>query len=102
MYIQMQCAHTIIDCVHCFVAYMQQYYSISCRHLHFENIMTPACAPPPPPPPSVRIVSTTTTAYENYYYRPEQRSSKMALSSDSDYLLIAEYKEGGGADFIQV
>ena len=51
-----------------------------------------------------RIISTRrVSGWNNYYSRSdEQRASPLQLTSDQDYLMVGEFKESGGGDYLQV
>lgn len=52
--------------------------------------------------PTRIITSSRASGWNNYYQRPEQKADLLHLERGEDYLLIAEYKEGGGYDYLQV
>ena len=48
------------------------------------------------------LESQFSTGFENYERYTNQRSESMMLNSATDYLLVGEYKEGGGAEYLTV
>lgn len=42
------------------------------------------------------------SGFNNFYRRSEQRAETLLLDEAEDYLLVAEFKEGGGNDYMQV
>ena len=42
------------------------------------------------------------SGFNNFYRRSEQRAETLMLDEAEDYLLVAEFKEGGGDDYMQV
>ncbi len=48
------------------------------------------------------ISSRFVTGFNNFYRYSEQKSAGLELNDSEDYLLVAEYKENGGQDYIQV
>ena len=50
-----------------------------------------------------RIVTNPYAAgYNNFYERAEQKADTIYLDAGEDFLLVAEMKEGGGGDYLQV
>lgn len=48
------------------------------------------------------ISSTANSGWNNYYRRAGQRADPLQLESDHDYLIVGEFKDGGGGDYFQV
>lgn len=48
------------------------------------------------------ITNTRATGFSNFYRNSQQKADSVHLEQGEDYLLVAELKEGGGGDYLQV
>lgn len=48
------------------------------------------------------ITSSEVTGFNNFYRNSDQKADTLHLEVGEDYLLVAEFKESGGADYLQV
>ncbi len=48
------------------------------------------------------LESPRATGFENYERWPHQKSESISLTHAQDYLLVGEFKEGGGGEYLTV